>query len=534
MPFHALPPEIVSHIADQLASIKDLYSLLRGNKNLFNILIDDLYQRNITSDGGSALIWYAVWGCDRGISRMLDAGADINVRSPNEVQSTALIEAVLHKHTHVVRLLLGNGALPDAADLRARRPLSVATSSRTDMAITKALLDSGARPNALAFEKRSPLTEAIRTNQESKVALLLEHGANPNTLRDRNTLLHVAASNNAAPAIIWMLIKAGVPADSQNGFGMTPLQVATANSCVRAVRVLLRYGADPNFRGTHRYRERPTALFYAATKPRSRRKDNTAIIRALISHGAHVNAVNSEQKSPLLFAISKGAIKQAQTLLESGSNMMARDAEGKTALHLAASSLSCSPDMLNWLVSEGVDVNGVEGTMKETPIFSAIRSRGQMGIERESREECVQTLLSLGAYVNFQNLEGLTPISLAVRRGYVGLATMLLEYGALVNLRDSQGRPPLHHVGQDCFGYQGQELCSLLIVNGADVNSRDHSGYTALHRLIERGSWEAVAELLKAGADRCAMTHDGRFPHDMVPPSPWAETKRLFVRYYAQ
>ncbi|PLB48188.1 ankyrin [Aspergillus steynii IBT 23096] len=496
MPFRALPPEIISYIADQLALIKDLYSLLRDNKNLFSILINNLYRRNIIFNGGSALIWYT---------------------------STVLIKAVLYKHTHVMRLLLGNGVLPDAADLHARRLLSVATSSRTDMVITKALLESGARLNALVFEKCSPLTEAIRTNQESKVVLFLEHGANPNTLRDRNTLLYIAASNNA-----------GVPVDSRNDFGLILLQVATANSCVRAVRVLLHYGADPNFRGTHQYRERPIALFYTATKPRSCRKDNTAIIRALISHRAHVNIVNSEQKSPLLFAILKGAIKQAQTLLESGSNLMTRDTEGQTALHLAVLLLSYSLDMLNWLVSEGVNVNGVKRIMKETLIFNTIQSRRQMGIERQNREKYVQTLLSLGSYVNFQNLEGLTPISLAVRRGYIRLIIILLEYRALVNLRDSQGRLPLHYIRQDCFGYQGQELCSLLIANGADVNFRDHSGYTALHRLIERGSWEAVTELLKTGADRYAITHNRRSPHNIVLSGPWAETKQLFVRYYTQ
>lgn len=96
------------------------------------------------------------------------------------------------------------------------------------------------------------------------------------------------------------------------------------------------------------------------------------------------------------------------------------------------------------------------------------------------------------------------------------------------------GRPPLHHVAQDCGGYQAQELCSLLVADGVDVNSRNHLGYTALQRLIGRETWEAVGELLRAGADRYAMPHDGIFPLHMDPPGPSAETKRLFICYYTQ
>lgn len=126
---------------------------MRVNKTLFHILIHDLYRKNAKSDGGSALLWYAVWGCEPGVSRMLDAGADINMQSSNELQSTALLEAVLYKHTCILCLLLECGALPDAADLHARQPLSVAVSGRSNAAITQALLDFSTRPDALVFKK---------------------------------------------------------------------------------------------------------------------------------------------------------------------------------------------------------------------------------------------------------------------------------------------------------------------------------------------------------------------------------------------
>lgn len=118
---------------------------------------------------------------------------------------------------------------------------------------------------------------------------------------------------------------------------------------------MLRYGADPDFRVT------------ICIKPRSRRKDNTAVIRTLTSHGALVNTTNYELKTPLLVAVAEGAVKQTQTLLDSGANVMARDAEGNTVHHLAASSPSCSPDMLTWLVGKWLEGRRLAGRSRVRP-----------------------------------------------------------------------------------------------------------------------------------------------------------------------
>ncbi|KAJ6119105.1 hypothetical protein N7471_013056 [Penicillium samsonianum] len=139
---------------------------------------------------------------------MLRAGANVNLRLSNRAQSTALLEAVNNKHNSVVQTLLENGALPDVADARSRRPLVVATNGRSDVAITKLLLEHGAMADSVVFDKHAPLLEAVRSNQESKVVLLLKHGADTHIL-DRRTgmsLVHIAASKNATPGIIKILI----------------------------------------------------------------------------------------------------------------------------------------------------------------------------------------------------------------------------------------------------------------------------------------------------------------------------------------
>jgi ankyrin repeat protein len=273
-------------------------------------------------------------------------------------------------------------------------------------------------------------------------------------------------------------------------------------------------------------REGWIAIFYAATRPSNPRNDNKTIIRTLVMHGSELEFRNPAQATPLLHAISQGAFKQAQALIECGASIIARNAYGETVLHLAASSRSSRcPDMIGWLVTSGADVNWAGGQHRETPIFYAISHYYKI-----EAEECVRTLLSLGANVHFRNDDGLTPLSLAVRTGSMELTKMLLEHGAFPNTRDKQGKGPLHHAAES---RNIHSIVKLLIENGADMNTQDNFGYTPLHRIIAKeDAWETVGEMLKAGAERCVMSNDGKFPHDMVPDGPWAETKRLWVRFY--
>ena len=523
----SLPPELILLVAGNLGSPKDLLGFLLTSPKFYNLLINELYQKNVRSDGGSALLWYASRGAELGVRNMLRAGANVNLRSPNRAQLTALLEAVKHKHTSVVQILLESGALPDAADARSRRPLALATNGRSDVAITKLLLENGASADSVVFDKHAPLFEAVRSSQESKVALLLKHGADTHVL-DRRTgmnLVHIAASKNATSGIINILIDSGIQIESQDDMGRTPLQVAAENSCTRAVRLLLHLGANPNFKNMNQYWEGWSALFYAATNPNSPGNGNKSIIRALFIHGAEIDTKNHAHKTPLLYAISQSAIKQAQALVECGANIMARDANGETVLHLAASSSSCSPSLMDWLVENGADANWAGGQRNETPIFYAIRKFYiRQGVE------CIQALLSLGADVQFRNIDGLTPLSLAVRMGSVESTQILLEHGAFANSRDKNGKSPLHYAAET---RNAHKILKLLIQNGADVNSRDMLGLTPLHKIVAKEeTWEAAGELLKAGADRCAISNDGKFPHDMLPDGPWAETKRSLIRFY--
>jgi len=72
--------------------------------------------------------------------------------------------------------------------------------------------------------------------------LLLEHGAFPNPVVGRCTLLRHASRCDD----IQLLIDHGADVDCTDDADRTPLHLASANGCVRAMQKLLLYGADVN------------------------------------------------------------------------------------------------------------------------------------------------------------------------------------------------------------------------------------------------------------------------------------------------
>ena len=74
---------------------------------------------------------------------------------------------------------------------------------------------------------------------------------------------------------------------------------------------------------------------------------------------------------------------------------------------------------------------------------------GANEIEFKKTPAWVRFLLQRGANPNIRNNNGITPLQLATRLGFVEGAEELLKKGAMVNVADSQGETPLMQVCVD-------------------------------------------------------------------------------------
>ena len=89
----------------------------------------------------------------------------------------------------------------------------------------------------------------------------------------------------------------------------------------------------------------------------------------LIEHGADVNALDGNRKTPLHLASSRGRTRTYAALIEHGADVNAQDQDHSTPLHLA--SFSGRPETVQLLIEHGADVNAQDGN-HSTPLHLAL------------------------------------------------------------------------------------------------------------------------------------------------------------------
>jgi hypothetical protein len=98
----------------------------------------------------------------------------------------------------------------------------------------------GGRPNS-----RPPLEQAVLRNKTAIAILLIEAGADPNSVNaSQRTPLHLAIERNN-PTVLAALLKAGARPDAADKAGWTPLHHAAAKNQPESARALLAAGANP-------------------------------------------------------------------------------------------------------------------------------------------------------------------------------------------------------------------------------------------------------------------------------------------------
>ncbi|XP_035436226.1 protein phosphatase 1 regulatory subunit 12B isoform X23 [Spodoptera frugiperda] len=219
------------------------------------------------------------------------------------------------------------------------------------------------------------------------------------------------------------------------------------------VQRLLKRGADINTANV----DGLTALHQACID------DNLDMVEFLVTHGADVNRGDNEGWTPLHATSSCGFLSIARYLLENGADVAAVNYDGELPVDIAES------DEMAELLQKVIDEKGVDCD--------------------KSRSAEVDTLLSdarnwaANGYVEVRDMNGGTPLHVAAAKGYIDVATTLLEE------------------------------CS------ADPDCVDYEGWTPLHAAALWGQKDAAALLLQYGADPLIKNYSGQTCMDLVDPT---------------
>ncbi|AXK73741.1 hypothetical protein DWG18_14425 [Lysobacter sp. TY2-98] len=230
-----------------------------------------------------------------------------------------------------------------------------------------------------------------------------------------------------------------------------------------------------------------------------------------------------------------GRVERALALIDAGTDITAPPPAGERDQRALPVLAAVLPDLrlLRALIAKGIDLNAMHAGM--TPLLAATRDSWH------GRPEAVMTLLSNGADPRMRDAEGNTALHFAARSTDPGVAALLRDAAAELEVVNNEGLSPL---GMACAvgnwrvarfllergarpepaGGQPVLLAAagaedddpagvqLLLKHKARVDARDRSGRTALHVAALAGHIEIVIALLEAGADAALADAQGRTP----------------------
>ena len=179
-----------------------------------------------------------------------------------------------------------------------------------------------------------------------------------------------------------------------------------------------------------------------------------------------VGAVASvEYSSPLLQAVSIDDVEEFKKFIANGEDVNFKDKDngGVTALFLAVA--NGNYEIAETLLNLGAKVNARDEN-KRTPL---------MYLDDDAPAELVLLLIKHGAKVNLTDEEKNTALILAAEWDKPEILQILIDHGADVNARNAEGQTALMNAAYE----DDLENVKLLILAGADVNLKNKEGETA-------------------------------------------------------
>ena len=130
----------------------------------------------LSEDGWTPLHLAAFFGQGSAARALLNKGAEVNARSTNAMQNTALHAAAAGRHTEIAKLLIERGANVDARQHGGWTAMHAAA-QHGDLPLAEILATAGADLSARAENNQRPVDLAFTKGHPAMIEFLEAHGA---------------------------------------------------------------------------------------------------------------------------------------------------------------------------------------------------------------------------------------------------------------------------------------------------------------------------------------------------------------------
>ena len=399
-----------------------------------------------------------------------------NINSTDHLsQSTALHLSAGSPNTNVTELLLQHFSIVDCLDNNRRTPSfkAVAAGKVRNLVV---LFDRGAKLHVttsyLDAEIASYSKDPVKACKKTKCGF---------------TLLHAAAQEGTLDVVEYLL-QQNIDISKTSGSNKTAIQLAAENGHLEVVVMLRNAGGIPDGLSLHH----------------SSFNGHTLVVKYLLSVGVRDTCVQGTP-SPIVVTVAdeKELNITPKVYIYDNHHLHSRE----SALHAAVrqehpsvikvllagdlNAINCTNSAGRFPQHEAVYLN------KFNSLEALLQSGASASIQCHSRTSSFMPQSQTPLPEPLQQAGcpcGFSPLHLAAKYGYHGVADLLLKYGADPNMGDCNGSTPLHIAS--CHGMSS--IISLLVDNGADIDTKSLNGSTPLHSAavcLAKGSIELLFDL---------------------------------------
>lgn len=407
--------------------------------------------------------------------------------------------------------------------------------------IVDALITAGANPNFANCRKQTPLYFALMNGNLDVAKYLVERGANIQISDDSGiSLMHLSAMK-ALHEFINLLLEKGVSINTQDKGFRTPLHYAVIEGQLETIKLVIDKGANLEIQDEEGF----TALMTACWKMRE------DIVRYLIDRNARVDVLDKNKRSCAHLAVLRKSETILAFLADAKLSLDLISGSGMAPIHLATS--KGYENIVQYLLSRGADITVREENTQQTSLHLAV-----MG---SNKTRLVEILLEVSGQqiINFQDIEGKTPLHLAMECDNIAAVKLLVKNGANIELVDLNGQVPLHiaiekenleavmllsnqttiNVVTKSGNYPihlavikgSEDIVDFLIKFHSDLNVKDREGNTALHLALMNKQYKIALLLSEAGASLSVLNDSGNPPIFYAPTNKLKEIQEASSRF---